>query len=84
MHHCIFAVLCLVERAFIIFITYYFLPSSELIGSSQPVVMNRDFHICMVTVFSLKMLHLSTIFSYLNPIPQMWEDFFSPNLEMKY
>ena len=66
------------EPLFIIIIVcyYYCLPDSSLIWSNQSLVIDRDFHICMITVFSLKILCSSTIFSYLNPIPQMWKDFF--------
>lgn len=61
------------EPLFIIIIAcyYYCLTDSSLIWSNQSLVMDRDFHICMITVFSLKILCSSTIFSYLNPIPQM-------------
>lgn len=78
MHWYIFTVSVLFKEPLIIIIAYYYccLPTRSLIWSNQPQVMDRDFHICLITIFSFKTLCSATIFSHLNPVPQMWKGFF--------
>lgn len=77
----IYLQLCLVERIVYLFIIVV-CQMDHWCGLTNFSIMHKDCHICVITIFSLKMLHSPTIFSYLNPIPQCGQTFFI-NSEMK-